>query len=104
MSSEDLLAGLRSRAELRRSLDAESAPAGEIKARSIGGRGIRKQQGKGARTAEILVQQVTGLSKRRGGGGGAGGESRRPTWMQCGRRLGVAKVDAVTASARPRRS
>ncbi len=66
LSGEALLAELAACAEVRRRADARAAElAGEIKARSdrsLGYAGLA--QGKGARMAEILVQQVTGLSKQ----------------------------------------
>ncbi len=97
LSDEALLDELALWAEVRRRADARTAElAAEVKARSdreLGYSGLA--QGKGARTAEILVQQITGLSKTEASAVVRVGS--RPGFLEAARpeELGVAKVDAV---------
>ncbi len=97
LSDEALLADLAACAEMRRRVDARSAElAGEVKARSsfeAGYAGLA--QSKGARTAEILIQQTTGLSKAESNALVRVGS--KPEFMAplSAGVFGVAKVDAV---------
>jgi hypothetical protein len=96
-SNDELLNELRLRAEQRRRIDAECAQlAGEINTRSaqeLGYSGLA--QSKGARTAEILVQQMTGLSRVEAAAVVRVGS--RPAFLHTVKPedVGVAKVDAV---------
>jgi hypothetical protein len=97
MSGDDLLAAMRQRAQQRRELDAECAQlAAEIALRSsreLGYSGLAQSQG--ARTAEILVQQVTGLSKAESTALVRVGSKPEYLAPMSTEMLGVAKVDAV---------
>jgi hypothetical protein len=97
MSDQQLVDALASCAEERRRIDADVARlSGEIKVRSdraLGYSGLAQQ--KGARTTEILVQQVTGLSRTEAAAVVRVGS--RPDFLESVTpdELGVAKVDAV---------
>jgi hypothetical protein len=99
LTDEQLVGELRSCADRRREIDALAAQlAGEIKTRSSHEQGYSGlAQSKGARTAEILVQQTTGLSRTESNAlvrVGSKPDYLAPISTEA---LGVAKVDAVRA-------